>query len=883
MSLYCVYRPPFSQLAPRVERLPDGLTLAELVARMELPASFAEHGTVCVGGVPVPRGAWHLVRPKAVTGGVVNPVTFHAPIMGGGGGDGGKNPVAAIFSVGLLLLSGGAAAGFFQTASGLFAAKSVSAALLAGGISLVGSLLLNALVPPPTLDGRGSGRESQVRDSRRDASARGNVLEPNGVVTRVVGERRVFPPLLAEPLVTFDGEDEVVEAVYGLCGPHRLKDIQIGAAPASDIAGVNLETREGWPGDPRLLLINRYARTESVGQEITGHQVSPDDGKRLDELVDVSLAIPQPSLVATRRAPDEHQLQIAFGQGLGRVAAPSDRLRVPLRIRIRLRGAAEWRNLPEVHYQGADFRALRATIKLSWQSGADLSPTAGPAKGFVAAFADVPAQSLVPAGGDWLADPYFMGSGATYVDQNNLGSTGLRNYRMTRDVMEFYLDPEEFPRGVYEVEIRRGVAVRNASWSNSAYTLGGTIYNLFGYAGTPAEIPYAREDMADTLTLQRSVSIWNRSPVQSDDFALIAVRARNVNIERVSVLAGGYVRDWNGVGWHDWAITDNPAPHYRDVLVGAQNLDPLPLQNLDDAGLVEWRAACAAAGQTCNAVFEDTSVGEALSVIGGCGYARPYQSDRWGVIRDYDRSAEPPVQLFTPRNSANLTWSKGFARLPDGLRVSFDDAAQDYERRQITVFRKGVTRDTGRLEQVTYEGMTHEADVIARALYDLAQLEARATLFNIDVGHDAIVCRRGSLVGLVHDAVAENGGFARVLNGGANGVHLDDQVMCSNEPMPRQVADFRAVASVRALGQRTQAQIRYPDGDIITVDLANATGRTDQIVFADVLDPVPAGALLSTRVLTTEYRRMIVFDMKFNRDLGATLTLVDEAQEIFAA
>jgi hypothetical protein len=34
----------------------------------------------------------------------------------------------------------------------------------------------------------------------------------------------VFPPLAAEPLVYFDGVDEVVEACYALAGPHRLTD-----------------------------------------------------------------------------------------------------------------------------------------------------------------------------------------------------------------------------------------------------------------------------------------------------------------------------------------------------------------------------------------------------------------------------------------------------------------------------------------------------------------------------------------------------------------------------------------------------------------------------------------------------------------------------------
>jgi hypothetical protein len=350
----------------------------------------------------------------------------------------------------------------------------------------------------------------------------------------------------------------------------------------------------------------------------------------------------------------------------------------------------------------------------------------------------------------------------------------------------------------------------------------------------------------------------------------------------LSVLAGGYVKDWTGTEWSNWRVTSNPAPHYRDVLLGAQNADPLPLGNIDDAGLVAWRAACIADGHKCDAVISDGSAGDAMAIIAGCGYARPYMSDRWGVIRDYDRSAEAPVQLFTPRNTANFKWSKAFRSLPDGLRVTFDDAAQDYQATQISVFRNGISRDNGLMEQIRYEGVTTEAAAIARARYDLAQLELRATLFSVDVAMDAIVCRRGSLVGLVHDAVARRGGFARVLDGGANGVRLDDTVECSNEPDIWDVTDIWGAPDIWALGLKTQAQIRYPNGNIVTVSLSNSTGITDELEFETPVSAVPEGSLIATSILATEYRRMIVFGMQFKQEYEASLTLVDEANGVFA-
>lgn len=877
MSLYCVYRPPFSRTQPRVADLPEGLSLAEVIERMDLPRIVKEQGRVLVGGVEVPRGAWHLVRPKALVKGAANPITVHAPIMGGGG-DSNKNPLAIIAGIGLTILSGGAAAGWFRTATGLFAAGSTSALFLAGGISLVGSLLLNALVPPPTL-----GRDDQDR-TRRDASVRGNVLEPNGIVPRVVGQRRVFPPLLTEPLVRFDGEDEVVEAVYGLSGPHKLEDIQIGDAPASSIPGVEIEIREGWPGDRPLTLTRRYGRTLQFGQEVRGHQVSQDDGALLDPAVDVALAVPQAQVVATRFAPAVHELQIAFPQGLGRPSATDDLVRVPIRLRIRQRGSSTWRNLPEIHYQGADFRTLRATIALRWEEPAIVAPSVATSRGFVAAFHTTPDQETAPATDGWEADAYFYTpTGDEWMDQNNLGSTGVTHVFLSRDKAEFVLDPAEFTPGSYEIEIKRGCAFRRALFVSSAYTYGGQVRDFFAFFGTPPQIPFSREDLTDVLALQRSVSIWEENPVTTTDFALIALRARNQNIERLSVRAAGYVRDWDGTGWDEWTVTSNPAPHFRDVLIGAQNADPLPKESLDEDGLVEWRQACIDAGFTCDALVSDVSAGEAMSIIASCGYARPYHADVWGVVRDYDRSAESPVQIFTPRNSGNFRWSKAFRNLPDGLRVTYDCSLCDNEPRQISVFRPGISRDNGRMEQVRYEGLIVQADVVKRARYDLAQLEKRATLFNLDVGWDALVCRRGSLVGVVHDAVARNVGFARVVEGGTDRVTLDTAVPFYDEPEVHAVSNIYDVEDVWLLGATTRAEVRYPTGDVVTVDLTVNESESDVLEFADPQTFVPYGALVAIHAIVPEFRRMLVFDMQFRENEEATLTLVDEAPEIFAA
>ena len=881
MTILAVYREPFS-FAPVVRRLPEGETLAGMRARMHgLPDDFDARGTICLNGHPVPRAAWGMIRPKA---GAVTEVTFHARPLGGGE-DGGKQILALVASIALTAVTGAIVGGKFATASGLFAKGSTSALFLAAGVSLAGSLLLSALIPPPTID------EGKKRTDLGAASAEGNVLEPNGSVPRVVGEMKIYPPLATEPLVYFSGQDEIVEAVYCLAGPHRLQDIRVGAAPLTSLTDVDYELREGWPGDRALSLVRRQARTEALQAELRGHLVSDSDNRTLESATgDTASALPQKQVVATRDAPDEQLLHLVLPQGLFKNADPPVAIRVPFRLRLREIGEDTWIDLPELHYQAAKIGQLRATIRLIWSDDASTTPGASQAEGWVEARISAPGQTAAPVQDDWAADGYFDdGAGDDYLTSSNLASTAVDHVIMDRHEAKIYLDTATFPKGRYEIEIQRGAPVRQADWSTSAYTVSGTVWDLFGYQGTPEKIPYSKEGISDTVYLARSVSVWNEHPAPASGLALIAIKARNRQLERVSCVAGGWVQDWDGTAWRDWVVTDNPAPHLRDIYVGAENVDPVPLGLIDDTGLVAWRAACTSLGYSCNAIIEGRTVDDAARIVASCGYAKPYMAEIWGVTRDYDRSAEGPVQIFTPRNSRGFRWTKAFARVPDGFRVTFRDEGRDYEARQITVFRKGASDDSARIEQVTYEGLVAEADVIARAAYDQAQPESRGTFYEIDAPAEAIVCRRGDLVGVQHDMLTAQAGAGRIVDwefdgsGDIAAIWLDEAVPVANEPDLHAVADMHAITDMHAIGRKTGAAIRLSDGSVATEELANTTGESARLEFASAISPtgVTEGLLATVGPLGREFMRAVVFAIRPRADFSASLTLVDEAPEIW--
>lgn len=881
--ILCSWRSPFD-LTPEVMWQEPGLTLAEAARTFTaLPEGFDQHGVICLNGEPIPREAWALIRTRKVTPSRPVELTFHMAPRGKEGG--GKQILAIVASFALSFGAGWIAKGGLATKFGMakFASGSMLAYAAAAGVQVLGSLLISALIPPP----KAANNDKARFRNEGAASAEGNILDPNGPLPRVVGERKIFPPLAVEPLTYFEGPDEVVEAVYCLGGPHRLTDIRIGAAAVTSITGCEVETREGWPGDDPLILIRRQSKTEPVQSELRGHTVDGNGGDSLDTTQDVSLSVPQPSTVATRDVPKEHHLHLIFAQGL-HFEGGTTRMRVPLRLRIRRRGDTDWINLPELHFQAASLRQLRSTIVLDWTSGASTAPSAASGEGFVEARRACPGQTAAPATDGWEAHAHFGTTGDSYVTASNLGTTGVLNTRCSRYEARFMLDPAIFPPGRYEIEVLRGCAVASTDYSAAAYTVGGSVWDLFGYKGTTTpKMARSCDRVSDSLMLLRSVSIWNEAPVVPGDMALIAIRARNRQLDQVSVVAGGWVPDWDGTAWREWAVTDNPAPHVRDILAGRLNADALPDSALDHDGLLEFRAHCTARGYRVNALLEGQSVASAVEIVAACGYARPYSSDRWGVVMDRDRTAEAPVQLFTPRNMAGFGWRRAMPRLPDGLRITFRDARLDYEPRQITVLRPGG-RDSGILEQVEYEGLVYEEDVRARAAYDLAQPRLRGTYYDFETSAEAVICRRGSLVAVSHDTLGEAQASAKVetvwLNsaGLAVSVDLDAVVPLVSGPGFDTITDMSSVTDMSLIGATSSALIRRANGDE-TLHAVTGSGETRTLTFASPIDAdgIEEDVLLTVGRTDHHYLRTIVYDMDPRADYRIALTLVDEAPELF--
>jgi len=496
-----------------------------------------------------------------------------------------------------------------------------------------------------------------------------------------------------------------------------------------------------------------------------------------------------------------------------------------------------------------------------------------------------------------ISQVVFSSANDAYLYSGNVSSTtGIQNVDLFADKAVFYLnDNVKFPKGSWEIQVMRGQSVRAGDFSLRDYTTANVIYDLFGYITSPAQTLYNQNNIQDTAQIVRFSSIWNEHPVPyPDKFATVALKVTNRAIDQVSILASGYVNDWDGTGWNTLTTTSNPAPHLWDVLTGTQGGLPLPVDIVDSASLVAFRSHCAAQGYTCDAVVEGKTYIDVATMVAASGYARLSHNEKWGVILDRDRSGDSPVQIFTPRNMNGFSFTRAFARPSTGIRAGFINSANNYQSDETIVYADPANPDSSRLDQIQYDGLVDEADVRARAAFDLLQSKVRMTFYKGKADLESIVCQRGDLVGVQYDIIDRYAGFSRIQSisrsgGNITGLTLDGTVPVTTGTDIKDSADLSVAGDIADFGAVTGIAIRMKGGNgIITKQITSTSdGETTAITFATPFaDPgasqIDVGCLCTLGRIGSEYKRLIVYSITPNVDMTADMIFVDEAPELFS-
>lgn len=917
---------PFGHNAQVVE-MAAGRSIAELVQEgidlHGMSPLFWKHGSVCINGQEVPREMWTYVRPRVTAKGDVI-VTFHAPLGTGGGGSSSKNPIAMIALIAVLVvatvLTAGGAGVFAGTALGFLGTSLGVGTLTVGGVLgtavlVGGSLAVAALSKPPTITQPVS--QGLTDQEGKPASLSANVLSPGSSIPRVIGTRRVFPPAACEPLNELVGIDEMVECVFALSGPHLLEAPRAGPASFLDILDLTYEIQNGLSTSSIQSLVTRQGHTTAPNLEASRHKPNPNALMYLDPSIPLSRAVPYFHTLSARRTADQIWIRMAWVEGLfaDNLTNSDGTLKnvlQPFRFRFKRRQDTTYTNCPEIMMVNAKAGPLQKDIRLIWGAAPVTLNTPPTNAGPCYAYRNVQGQdgstvgviTATPTDG-WATDAYFFGSGDNVMYASNMATTGLRNIELYQDKVVVYLDPNTFPQDdIYDVQVIMGqlgdpasfdivnYQTTAAGWSGKTFDFYYAIFNATGGSAGPGfQLFFDQSRVHDRVIFSRVASVWNENPINDLELATISVRIRGATLDAISVLASGYVKDWDGSGWNTLTTTSNPAPHYRDVMTGTLNDDPLPADLVDDDDLVTWRQFCIDKGYICDLLADGRPGYDVLSTIAGAGYARPRQSEKWGVLIDKDRSAEGPVQVFTPRNMTGFRFERPFPLLPDGFDVRYDDSTNDYiEDSFVTLDPLNPSADGSRLEDMRYDTFVNAADAEARAEFDLMQAELRLIYYYGTCDAEIIVCRRGDLVAVQHDSLMFQAGFSRVKSiftsgGNITGLELDGSIPVPVEDAWSDTADAWSSYSSAWLSPRTGIAIRLTDDTTMVKEVTAASTDATIVTFVNPFPDtglVATDCLLTAGPLTSVYERMLVFDVSPKApDFTADVTFVPEAPQLW--
>lgn len=894
-------RTPWSEQT-EYRQFKPGCSIDEIVRSFDLPVEFATHGGVylkrahedCSEGHVIDRKLWHRIKPKNNAALFVSLV----PQGGGGGGEGGKskNIFQVVAMIALIILTayiaGPAGIAFFAPVFGPLAGVAASAAAAAVGVA--GSAALSLLSKPS------AGQQSAVTSGGGGVSGPGaapgvagiaqNPISAYSQVPGILGAIRVSPPLLARPYTTIENNDTVLHLICGVCGPCDVASLKINESDIADLPSGVLETEilEGWDDDPELTLVRESVFQENGNLELSKHRLDTDQETLIEPYAG---SYPKPHIMRSARNANSFRLTVSFPQGLANYNN-SNELAVPFRLRIKNVAGGGWINLPEIHINASRRDPFRQEIWIVWGDDAV-------EQGLVEEVANESFlfKRAYFQNSEWTSDSYFDAGVVGAVD-SNVGHV----YRGSDEVF-FFLDQDVFAIGQYDVEITRGFADNAAGFNDTTYVAGLFTYRTL--AGSVQSIP-VQDELVSTCVIENYATFRDEYPIRERGLTLIAITARNLQVNSISAVLSSYVNVWDGTDWDTVAISSNPSALLRHVETGSLNARPIALTRIDNdetssGSLPFFYDHCVDQSLSCNHVVTEGSVEQACGLVAQCGDAMLRRSDKWGVVIDRDRSDEPVAGMFSPASMTSpLIVTKKFVDGPRGLLPQFRDMTRDYASRDLdrAVFDDGVATTSSTLvESAPYDGLVTEALVRRRAKLDLRRARLRTIKYSWEVSQTHLKNKKGDIVGLAHDILLDTYGSGRVVSSTTSSGDITSVTLNTNmEDLPAtgydNLFDVENVLTLGNLfnlsGPKIGLQIELADGVILTLPISGVTDRTLYVEGSVALPVDGDGRSLVRKTCQAtvglrdrETRRVILAEITPKKDMYAAIDAVDAAPEIF--
>jgi len=734
------------------------------------------------------------------------------------GGGGGKDPLRLAATLALAFAApgiGGAAAG---------AAGFGSAAGWGLAVNLAGNLAINALIPPST---QALDRFDPLKPFEGLPNA-SNALQPFGVIPRLYGTHRVFPPQASRPFSESEGSDQYLRMLLCLgYGPLEIDDLAPGLHRAPDEGGTSTVPNTVRIGETAL---NEYTDWEL--EWLPGGDSDPPLTLFTRNVIEVAPEAPvfdDDGITATRTAAAGKTISVD-------VAAPA---------------VVSFGRSGRSYATGV---GLTIEVRESGSSGAWLvvappdSAVPGDVPGFVA--------------GDWR-DAYsgsypIIDGGSVPSDGNVLGvAPGL--------LSPGPIGPRWYLKGSEVKPV--SLSVRIELPTSAAYDVRVTRRESVADTGISLAVKDADDVEADFAWRALRTIGADIAQTVPPGLSFLALRIRTTDqlngvVNNLSVVAGALLPVWNGSAWV-MQRTSNPAWIYRDVLTGAATGRPLDVARVDDDALIDWAARNESDDREFNGIFDGrTTVYEAARNVASTGRAAfSIRDGLFSVVEDMPDKV--PRQLFTPRNCWDFGATKTFSRPLHALKVKFKDRDADWQDSERIVYADGYSEDGSGGTEVATEfeslalfGLTDEQQAFIEGRYfqAVAVLRPETATWMADI--ENLVCRRGDVVRYQHDAMLLGLGAGRIKATTVGSVTLDESLTVE-------------------VGKTYQLRIRRDDGTQSLSTITNAPGTHKTLTLNGGL---PAGvkvgdlaAFGETGLVTQDW---LITGMEPQADMQARITAV---------
>ena len=767
-----------------LHHIEPGTTIQKAIDKMEFidPRVRELNLAVFIDGYQLEQALWVDTAFDPTS---IKKIEIFAVLRGGGSGSGRNKQILALVAIIALAVASQGWSVALTSGSGALVGTGISAGMAQAGIMIVGQLVISAVFAPPRIRNNTASAQGDGQGASKAYTFGGqnNSIRPFQPLTRVYGRHRISPDIAANPYTVNVGESNFFYALYSFgYGPLKLEDFKIGTNPLTNYKDYWINIIENYTHPSQLIYYKSDVWQDGYSQKITKAA---------------------PANAVTRVDTEECVFDVYFPVGIGYVndkggtdqriykliveysrAGPNpvwQRARLGLTstgFSQRIYGELIARPITELQYTeaGSGGSYLPTIVRHQLPAGAI---TAGVRNwsGLVATFRTPAAPGTIITIGPYkVTITSSTSNSVTWAEPlpgeiSGASDTGAIGFNYDGPVPGIGATDE---LGLWTFAMaKRGQIVASAGIR-------------FPESGQWAiRVSNVEEDLPDdgrTLWERHFIALKSMKsvppvipevPMTVVELVIKATGQLSGAVEQFSAVATSILPVWDGGAFVDQP-TRNPAWIYLDLLSGRANRRRMAYDRIDIDKLKEWATYCNSPNNPVNGIFIEPigtcdviidkayTLWELLQSVASCGRASPTMRDnKYSVI--IDSASRTPVQMFTARNSSNLTSNRTYSDKPHALRVKWIDPEKDYTLAELTVYNSGYDeRSAVKFEELPTFGMTRKEQVLRYGRYMLAQGSLRLERFKFETDIESIVCVRGDLVHVAHDVIEVGGEANRI-------------------------------------------------------------------------------------------------------------------------